>query len=175
MKSFDRVTAPFDGTVTLRNTDIGQLISADSGPELFRMAQTNPLRVYVQVPQPLIHAITPGQTAELTFQELPGPDIRRQSHAHRRRGGSGLAHVAGGIAGAQSARRNSRRQLRAGALQRSRRHRAVLTISDNALIFRAQGMQVAVVGSDNKVQLRSVKLGRDFGDTVEVLSGLNAE
>ena len=45
----------------------------------------------------------------------------------------------------------------------------VLTLSDNALIFRAQGMQVAVVGSDNKVQLRSVKLGRDFGDTVEVL------
>ncbi len=48
LKQFDRVTAPFDGTVTLRNTDIGQLISADSGPELFRMAQTNPLRVYVQ-------------------------------------------------------------------------------------------------------------------------------
>jgi hypothetical protein len=50
----------------------------------------------------------------------------------------------------------------------------VLVLSDNALIFRAQGMQVAVLGSDNKVQLRSVKLGRDFGNTVEVLAGLNA-
>jgi multidrug efflux pump subunit AcrA (membrane-fusion protein) len=47
-----------------------------------------------------------------------------------------------------------------------------LTLSDNALVFRAQGMQVAVVGSDNKVQMRSIKLGRDFGNTVEVLSGL---
>jgi len=79
LKKFDRITAPFDGTVTLRNTDIGQLIAADSGPELFRVAQTNPLRIYVRVPQPL-------------------------GHAHRRRGGSEFAHVAGGIAGAQSAR-----------------------------------------------------------------------
>ncbi|MGH7975611.1 MAG: efflux RND transporter periplasmic adaptor subunit [Limisphaerales bacterium] len=72
LKNFDRVTAPFAGTVTLRNTDIGQLISADSGPELFRMAQTDPLRVYVQVPQEYVHAIKPGQKAELTFLELPG-------------------------------------------------------------------------------------------------------
>jgi len=72
LKIFDRITAPFDGTITLRNTDIGQLINANSGPELFRIAQVNPLRVYVQVPQPLIHAVMPGQTAELTFQELPG-------------------------------------------------------------------------------------------------------
>ena len=51
LKSFDRVTAPFDGIITVRNTDIGQLIAADSGPELFRLAQTDPLRVYVRVPQ----------------------------------------------------------------------------------------------------------------------------
>ncbi len=72
LKDFDRVTAPFDGTITLRNTDIGQLITAGSGSALFRLAQVNPLRVYVQVPQPLIHVIAPGQTAELTFQELQG-------------------------------------------------------------------------------------------------------
>jgi hypothetical protein len=51
----------------------------------------------------------------------------------------------------------------------------VLVLSDNALVFRAQGMQVAVLGTDNKVQLRSVKLGRDFGNTVEVLAGLNED
>ena len=72
LKRFDQVTAPFDGIVTTRNTDIGQLIAADSGPELFRLAQTDPLRVYVNVPQPLVHAVQPGQKAELIFQESQG-------------------------------------------------------------------------------------------------------
>ncbi len=72
LKNFARIVAPFDGTVTMRNTDIGQLISATGGAELFRLAQTDPLRVYVRVPQSLIYSITPGQTAQLTFQELPG-------------------------------------------------------------------------------------------------------
>ena len=86
LKKFDHVTAPFDGTVTARNTDIGQLIAADSGPELFRLAQTDPLRVYVHVPQPFIHAIAPGQTAELTFHGTARPYFHGRSHAHRRRG-----------------------------------------------------------------------------------------
>jgi hypothetical protein len=134
------------------------------------MAQTNPLRVYVRVPQPLIHAITPGQKAELTFQEMPGRNLRPR-HAHRRRGGPELAHVAGGIAGAQSARRNFRRQLRAGALQRKCQPPNVLTLSDNALIFRAQGMQVAVVGSRQQSAIAFRQARTRFWQHVEVLAG----
>jgi RND family efflux transporter MFP subunit len=175
LKIFDRVTAPFDGTVTLRNTDIGQLIAANSGPELFRIAQVNPLRVYVQVPQPLIHAITPGQTAQLTFQELPG----RTFDAKVTRTAGAVDPVSRTLQVELQAD-NSHGEILSGSYAQVRFGEIpstvpVLVLSDNALIFRAQGMQIAVVGSDNKVQLHSVKLGRDFGNTVEVLSGLNAD
>jgi RND family efflux transporter MFP subunit len=174
LKSFDRVTAPFDGTVTLRNTDIGALISADSGPELFRVAQTDPLRVYVRVPQQFIHAIMPGQKAELTFQELSGrvfeATVTRTAGAVDT--GSRTLQVELQVA-------NPHNEIFAGSYAQVRFDEIpaaanVLVLSDNALIFRAQGMQVAVLGSDHKVELRSVKLGRDFGNTVEVLAGLNA-
>ncbi len=172
LKSFDRVTATFDGVVTLRNTDIGQLIAADSGPELFRMAQTDPLRVYVQVPQQYIHAITPGQRADLTFLELPGRTFTAT-----------VTRTAGAVDPATRTLQvelqvpNPRGELFAGSYAQVSFNEAAdpgaLTISDNAIIFRAQGTQVAVVGSDNSVKLLSVKLGRDFGDTVEVLNGLS--
>ena len=171
LKNFDRVTASFDGTVTLRNTDIGQLISANSGPELFRLAQTNPLRVYVRVPQPLVHTIAPGQKAELTFQELQGRTFEAT-----------VTRTAGAVDPSSRTLQvelqvaNPRGEILAGSYAQVRFTEAtdphVLTLSDSALVFRAQGMQVAVVGSDNKVQMRSIKLGRDFGNVVEVLSGL---
>jgi RND family efflux transporter MFP subunit len=175
LKVFDRVTAPFAGTVTLRNTDIGQLISADSGPALFSLAQINPLRVYVQVPQPLIHSITPGQTAQLTFQELPG----RVFEAKVTRTAGAVDPVSRTLQVELEAD-NSHGEILAGSYAQVRFGEMpstvpVLVLSDNALIFRAQGMQIAVLDSDNKVQLRSIKLGRDFGNTVEVLSGLNAD
>jgi len=72
LKSFSRVTAPFAGTITVRDTDVGQLITAGNGRPLFRLAQTNPLRVYVHVPQTLSRAIEVGQGAELSISELPG-------------------------------------------------------------------------------------------------------
>jgi RND family efflux transporter MFP subunit len=175
LKNFDRVTAPFDGTVTLRNTDIGALISADSGPELFRVAQTDPLRVYVRVPQQFIHAIVPGQKAELTFQELQGrvfpATVTRTA---------GAVDTSSRTLQVELQVANPHNEIFAGSYAQVRFDEIptavnVLVLSDNALIFRAQGMQVAVIGSDNKVQLRSVKLGRDFGNTVEVLAGLNAD
>jgi membrane fusion protein (multidrug efflux system) len=175
LKSFDRVTAPFDGTVTLRNTDIGALISADSGPELFRVAQTDPLRVYVRVPQQFIHAIVPGQKAELTFQELQGrvfpATVTRTA---------GAVDTSSRTLQVELQVANPHNEIFAGSYAQVRFDEIptaanVLVLSDNALIFRAQGMQVAVLDKDNKVQLRSVKLGRDFGNTVEVLAGLNAD
>jgi membrane fusion protein (multidrug efflux system) len=175
LKIFDSVTAPFDGTITLRNTDIGQLISANSGPELFRIAQVNPLRVYVQVPQPLIHAIMPGQTAELSFMELPG----RVFDAKVTRT-AGAVDPTSRTLQVQLEADNSHGEILSGSYAQVRFSEIpstvpILQISDNALIFRAQGMQLAVVGSDNHVQLRSVRLGRDFGNTVEVLSGISAD
>jgi RND family efflux transporter MFP subunit len=173
LKNFDHVTAPFDGTVTARNTDIGQLIAADSGPELFRMAQTDPLRIYVRVPQPFIHAIAPGQKAALTFTELPGRIFEAK-----------ITRTAGAVDPASRTLQvelqvpNPRGEILAGSYAQVRFNEAavtnVLTLSDNALIFRAQGMQAALVGSDNRVKLQSVTLGRDFGNTVEVLAGLSA-
>jgi RND family efflux transporter MFP subunit len=173
LKSFDRVTALFDGTITVRNTDIGQLIAADSGPELFHLAQTDPLRVYVRVPQAYAHAIAPGQMAKLTFQELPGRLFTATVTST-----AGAADPGSRTLLVELQVPNPRGEILAGSYAQVRFTEAVaaqmLMLSDNTLIFRAQGMQVAVVGDDNKVQLRSVKLGRDLGNTVEILSGLAA-
>ena len=171
-KNFSRVVAPFDGTITARNTDIGQLISATGGLELFRLAQTDPLRVYVRVPQSLIYAIVAGQTAKLTFQELPGRTFTAT-----------VTRTAGAVDPASRTLQvelqvaNPNGEILAGSYAQVRFDEATnahgLTLSDNALIFRAQGMQVALVDSNNLVSLRSIKLGRDFGNTVEVLDGLD--
>ena len=172
LKRFDLVTAPFDGVITLRNTDIGQLIAADSGPELFRLAQVNPLRVYVRVPQQLTHGITPGQKGVLTLQDLPGREFAAT-----------VSRTAGAVDATSRTLQvellvpNPRGEILSGSYAQVRFTESalptVLTLSDSALIFRAQGMQAAVVDSDNKVKLRSLKLGRDFGSTVEVLAGLD--
>jgi membrane fusion protein (multidrug efflux system) len=172
LKSYDSVTAPFAGTITARNTDIGQLIAADSGPELFDLAQTDPLRVYVRVPQPLIHVIAPGQEADLMFQESPGKIFPAT-----------VTRTAGAVDPSSRTLQvelqvpNPKGEILAGSYAQVRFHdtpaaKGTLVLSDNCLIFRAQGMQVAVVGSDNKVTLRSVRLGRDFGNTIEVLDGV---
>lgn len=175
LKVYDSVTAPFDGKITLRNTDIGQLITADSGRPLFNLAQVNPLRVYVQVPQPLIHAVEPGQIAELTFQELQGRTFEAKVTRT-----AGAVDVSSRTLQVELEVDNSKGEILAGSYAQARFHdvgsaKPVLVLADTALIFRSDGLQIAVVGSDNKVTLRSVKLGRDFGNTVEVLSGVNAD
>jgi RND family efflux transporter MFP subunit len=173
LKNFDRVTAPFDGVITARNTDIGQLIAAGSGAELYRLAQTNPLRVYVRVPQMLVHSVAPGQKAALIFQDMPGREFEAV-----------VTRTAGAVdPGSRTLQvelqvPNPRGEILSGSYAQVRFSENaaanVLTLTDNALLFRAQGMQVAVVGPDNKVQLRSIRLGRDFGNIIEVLSGLDA-
>jgi len=172
LENFSRVTAPFAGTIIARNTDIGQLIAADSGPELFRLAQTNPLRVYVRVPQQYIHTIAPQQKAELTFQELPG---RIFSATVMRT--AGAVDPASRTLLVELQVPNPQGEIFAGSYAQMRFNETatehLLTITDNALIFRAQGMQVALVGSNNLVELRAIKLGRDFGTGVEVVSGLS--
>jgi RND family efflux transporter MFP subunit len=172
LKSFTRVTAPFDGIVTARKTDIGQLITAAGSHELFRLAQTRTLRVFVSVPQTLARAVAPGQGAEVTFPELPG----RKFHAK-------VVRTAGAVDAdsrtllTELSLDNARGELLSGSYAQVRfteaHSTAALTLPSNALLFRAEGMQVGLVGSDTKVVLRSIKLGRDFGKTVEVLEGLS--
>jgi RND family efflux transporter MFP subunit len=171
LKSFDRVTAPFAGVITARNTDIGQLITAGSGPDLFGMAQTDPLRVYVQVPQQYVHDIVTGQKAELTFLEIPGRTFEGTVSQT-----SGAVDPTTRTLQVELRVPNPRGEIFAGSYAQVRFNQSAdpvaLTISDNAIIFQAEGTQVAVVGPDNKVQLRKVKVGRDFGDVIEVLDGL---
>ncbi|HEV2330445.1 MAG TPA: efflux RND transporter periplasmic adaptor subunit [Verrucomicrobiae bacterium] len=174
LKGFDRVTAPFTGVITARNTDIGQLIAAGSGPELFGMAQTDPLRVYVQVPQQYVHDIIDGQKAQLTFLEIPGRTFQATVTQT-----SGAVDPTTRTLQVELQVENPKGDIFAGSYAQVRFNEstdpAALTISDNAIIFRAEGTQVALVGPDNKVQLRDVKVGRDFGDIIEVLDGLTTK
>jgi RND family efflux transporter MFP subunit len=173
LKSFAKVTAPFDGTITVRQTDVGQLIVAGSGRELFRLAQTNPLRVYVRVPQTLSRAIQIGQKAELVLAELHGKKIEAK-----------VVRTAGAMEPVSRTLLtelevdNSRGEILAGSYAQVQfsdiTDSPVLTLPANTLLFRAEGMQVGVVHGDGKVSIHSVKLGRDFGQTVEILEGITA-
>jgi RND family efflux transporter MFP subunit len=173
MKVFASVTAPFDGTITARKTDVGQLITAGSGNELFRLAQTNPLRVYVRVPQTMSRAVAPGQTAELILDQLPGKKFEAK-----------VVRTAGAIdPGSRTLLTelqvdNARGDLLAGSYAQVRFTDSVaaptLTLPANTLLFRSEGVCIGVVKADGKVAVRTVKLGRDFGQTVEILEGVSA-
>ncbi len=171
LQSFARVIAPFDGTITARQTDIGQLINAGSGRELFRLAQTGTLRIFARVPQTVARAVAPGQIAELTVPELPGrvfpATVVRTSGAMDAQSRTLLVELAVD---------NARGEILAGSYAQVRfplsRVDVALTLPSNTLLFRAEGPQVGIVLADGKVELRSVKLGRDFGTAVEVLSGV---
>jgi RND family efflux transporter MFP subunit len=173
LKSFARVTAPFDGIITARKTDIGQLITAAGNHELFRLAQTRTLRVFVSVPQSLARTVAPGQSAEVTFPELPGR--RFQAKVVRT---AGAVDTDSRTLLTELSLDNTHGELLSGSYAQVRftetHSTAALTLPSNALLFRAEGMQVGVVGADDKVALRSIKLGRDFGKTVEVLEGLSS-
>lgn len=177
MSAFKKIVAPFDGMVTARNTDLGQLVNAGSsaGNELFRIADTRQLRVYVRVPQNYAALMQPGLNAELKFPDRPGLSYKAM-----------LARTANAI---DPASRTLLVELavnnRSGALlpgSYAEVHFSVpsgtaqaFRIPANTLMFRGDGLRVATVSSDHRVLLRSVTLGRDFGTEVEVLAGLAAD
>jgi RND family efflux transporter MFP subunit len=175
LESFKHVYAPFDGVITQRNTDIGQLINAGNGGmpyALFMMAQVDPLRVFVAVPQTYAPSIRRGLEACLELQEMPG----------RRFCGS-VARTADAID--ESTRTlntevdvpNHSGTLLPGAYAEVhfalRTSTPPLSLPINALLFRPEGTMAAVVGTDSKVQLRRLTIGRDLGSSVEVLGGLD--
>jgi RND family efflux transporter MFP subunit len=171
LKGFARVTAPFSGTITARKVDVGDLITAGGSRELFRLAQTGKLRVYAQVPQGMAASIIPGQMADVLIPEKPNRVFKAD-----------VARTAGAISSDSRTMLvelevdNAKGEILAGSFAQVRftgaKGTPPLTLPGNALLFRAEGPQVGVVGPDGKVELRSVKLGRDFGQTVEILSGV---
>jgi len=174
LESFKRVVAPFDGVITARNTDIGALINAgqSAGTELFRLADTHKLRIYVQVPEPYAAAAKPGLEAELKFSEQSGKSYTARVVRTSNALDPGLRTLQ-----VELQIDNPQRELFPGAyaevhfkLASSARS---LRLPANTVLFRAPGLQVATVDAERRIQLRSIVEGRDFGNTIEVLSGLD--
>jgi RND family efflux transporter MFP subunit len=170
--SFQRVIAPFDGTVTRREVDIGDLIVAGSGgQELFHMAQTGKLRVYVHVPEPYALDVAPGQTATLTTPESPGLvfDARVTTTSES------IATASRTLL-TELEVDNSKNQILPysyGELRfMANQTDPHMTLPSDVLIFRSRGLQVGVVRPDGTVELRPIKVGRDFGQSIEILSGV---
>ena len=177
-EGFKQIVAPFDGVVTARETDIGALINAGSGtgggngPELFKVADIHKMRIYVQVPQQLSAGIRPGLTADLTLPQYPDKTFK-----------STIATTSSAIN--QAARTllvelhtdNPDGLLQPGAYAQVTfqlpTDQNVVRIPTSALLFREQGLQVATLGPGDKIELKSIKLGRNLGTDVEVVSGLS--
>lgn len=172
MQGFKRITAPFDGVVTARKTDIGALISAGSaGQELFEVSDLRRIRLYVQVPQALSAGLRPGIEASFTLPQYPGrifaAAVSAMSGALDAKSRSMLVEL-------QAA--NDDGALPAGAYCQVKLplppHAGSLQIPATALLSSDRGAEVALLSEGGKVAFRSVQLGRDFGDRLEVLSGL---
>ena len=170
LQSFTHVTAPFAGTITARLIDVGDLIS--SGKELFRLADTRKLRVYVRVPQSATPGVAVGLSAELNVPEMPA----RKFEAKVVRT-SGAIDATSRTLLTELEVDNSRNEILAGSYAQvtfgDMQQQPALVLPSNTLLFRAEGMQVGVVGPQGKVALHSVVLGRDFGKTIEILSGIS--
>ena len=177
LESFRKIYAPFDGIITVRNTDVGHLINSGAGSataELFHIAAIHTLRVYINVPQQFSPAAKSGLPATLTLQEFPGRKFKGT-----------LVRTANAIDLATRTLlvevdvENPTGELLPGAFAEV--HLAVpsgaptFILPVSALIFRAQGLQVGVVRDGKRAELANIILGRDFGSEVEVVSGLQAD
>ncbi len=176
LESFKNVYAPFSGVLTRRNVDPGALINSGAGAtgkELFDIARVDPLRVYVSVPQAYAPSMKVGVKATVTLQEFPSQKF--------------LGIVARTADAIDPATRtlntevdvpNKDGKLLPGSFGQV--HFATgtsvprITIPVNAMLFRAEGPQAAVVDKDGKVHLRPITIGRDFGTTIEILGGIDA-
>ncbi|HEY4187020.1 MAG TPA: efflux RND transporter periplasmic adaptor subunit [Polyangia bacterium] len=172
LTSFEKIVAPFDGVVTARNVDVGTLIDAGAGKELFHLAADDVLRVYVNVPQIYSRTCVPGVTAELTLSEYPGRvftgKIVRTSNAIDPASRTLLVEVEVD---------NAKHELFPGSYAqvhfKLRAAQPALILPVPTLMFRAEGLRVGVVRSGRAV-LVPITIGRDDGKTVEVSSGLQA-
>lgn len=170
---FTRVTAPFDGMVTARRLDVGELVSSGSTRELFHLADTSRIRIFVHLPQSLASTLATHQAAEL----IPGETATRVIPVHVARTGGQLDAATRTLL-VEFDVDNAKGEFIAGSFARVRfpenRPESVLTVPANSLVFHSEGPQVGVVRNDNVVEMRRITLGRDLGPVVEVRAGLAA-
>ncbi len=176
LEGFKHVYAPFDGVITKRTVDPGALINAGAGAagrELFDIARTDPLRVYVAVPQTYAPAIHDGLDAVVTLQEFPG----QKFSASVTRTADAIDPVARTL-NTEVDVPNKDGKLLPGSFGevhfKPNINAKKVTVPVNAMLFRREGAQVAVVGPDGKVQLRHISIGRDYGTTLEIVGGVDA-
>ena len=174
LEGFKRVVAPFAGVITRRNVDVGDLIDAGGGAGrvLFTLTQTDPLRVYIYLPQAYSQLVKPGQEVSITQAELRGRVFRGT-----------VARTAGSIDAATRTMQveiqlpNRDGLLLPGAYVQAALPLAAskaLVIPANTLMIRSEGTLVAVVGADGRIKLKLIKVGRNYGQTVEVIDGVSA-
>jgi RND family efflux transporter MFP subunit len=171
LQSFQQVTAPFSGVITARDIDIGALITNGTAKELFKLAQIDVMRVYVNVPEGYSNDMRIGLPAALHIAEFPNRIFTGK-----------VAHTAGAIDPASRTLltevqvSNPKGELMPGSYAEVTfsisSAEPPLVVPSNTLIFRAAGPQVAVVDSRHAARLRNVTVGRDFGTSLEILSGL---
>jgi membrane fusion protein (multidrug efflux system) len=170
--AFKRVTAPFAGTITARNLNVGDLIVANNtGMEMFHVQQTNPLRIYFRVPQANATDIRVDQPIDVVFPDQGGKMVQAK-----------VATTSESIAAnsrtllVELHLDNPNNQIQPGSYAQARLTAGSLgqlvTLPNNTLLFRAQGLQVGVVKPDGSVELRDIKVGRDFGTTIEIVQGV---
>ncbi|HVV98420.1 MAG TPA: efflux RND transporter periplasmic adaptor subunit [Rhodanobacteraceae bacterium] len=176
LKNFTRIVAPFDGVVTARNTDVGALINVGSsaGQELFVVSDTKKLRVYVSVPQTYVPSVVPGTKATITVPERPGSSYTATVEASAQ-----AVAAASGSTLMQLRLDNASGDLLPGgfanvSLELPANSNA-LSIPSSALLFDKNGLRVATLGKDDTIVLKKVTIARDFGQTIEIGSGLAAD
>ena len=176
LEGFKHVVAPFSGVVTRRQTDIGQLVNAGNGgasQELFTLAQTDPLRVYVNVPEASAPAIRSGLPAYLELTQYPG----RKFEGKVVRTAEAIDLASRTLLTEVDVPNHAGELLPGGyaqvhlAVQVSGEH---VQVPVNALLFRAEGLRAVVVDANHKVRLQPLTIGRDYGNALEVLQGLSA-
>ena len=172
-QAYKRVVAPFAGIVTKRNVDVGDLIDGGAARPLFILSQTDPLRVYIDVPQSYASLVKPGQKVTISQNELRGRTFEGQ-----------VARTSGSIDPASRTMQievtlpNKDGALMPGAYVQVALPLAAgeqVVIPTNALMFRSEGVRVASVDAAGKVKLLPVKVGRNFGQNVEVLDGISGQ
>lgn len=177
LQSFEKVYAPFDGVVTTRNVDVGALIDAGNGgtpAALFKLAETDKLRVFVNVPQDNAADVTLGASATVTLPQYPGRTFV-----------GSVARTSGAIDPVSRTLRvevdmaNADGSIPPGAYAQVTlaltAQKAALSLPANALLFRPAGVEVATVDSKSRVRLVPVTLGRDFGTHVDIRTGLRGD
>jgi len=172
LAQYKRLTAPFDGLVTMRTTDVGALINAGGGgPPLFVVSDTSKLRVYVSVPQSYVPNIPVGTKAQIVVPEYPGRTFPATVEASAQ-----SVEIASGTTRIQLVVDNSNNELMTGDFTNVTfdlpHPEIAINVPASALIFNQRGLQVATVGSNDRIVLKQVTISRDLGNEVELASGI---